>query len=151
MRCQLGDVWFLSIKLIFILCISNCKDALLCVLLLLLFGKQTLPWTILSNDLLISWSNYLQCNPWFSRQKMGNPAWIGSKSRLFLGLFAPWLPGMGLVHSNSCAWNGSTGFSRVLSGIHRRLLLSQLSFNLAQIRAVTEVSCRLKPKEKQAG
>lgn len=35
--------------------------------------------------------------------------------------------------------------------IHRRLLLSQLLFNLAQIRAVTEVCCRLKPKEKQAG
>jgi len=35
--------------------------------------------------------------------------------------------------------------------ISRRLLLSQLSFNLSQTRAATEFYCRLKPKGKQAG
>lgn len=72
---------YLIVKLIFLLCISDCKDTFLCILLLLLFDKHQLPWTVLNNDL-ISSSNDSQRYPRIPSLKSGNPAGIGSKSWL---------------------------------------------------------------------
>lgn len=68
-------------KIDFLICVPDCKDTILCILILLLFDKHQFPWTVLINDLIRS-SNDLQCNPQVSSQKPGNSAGIGSKSWL---------------------------------------------------------------------
>lgn len=175
MRCQLRNVHFLSTKLIFILCVSNCKDAFLCILLLLLFDKQWIPWTILSNYLLISLSNYLQYNPpMVSQAEIKKPSMNKDKIQIRGNIAAGWgvaLQASGglflvlLLHDTQ-GWDLSTAIAvheaagLVLAthvqaprrhSICKRMFPSQICLIWHKSGLLTEVCGRLRPKAKQAG